>query len=196
MKQFPNPASLIWQTGHFLKGRTMFWDGWGWIVFMVPIVAIIGSFVTAIVQSLARARVRELEIRERIAMIERGLVPSPESDPRKFDQFMDRFDRYDRREMRHWGRHSPERYRRAGLILIGVGVGLMLLIGLQSPREGIGVGGFLACLGAAFFLSSYFDGASRRDEEWRYASTSPTPRTSGYTPPRPTDPPDVSGPRS
>ena len=48
-------------------------------VFLIPIVAIIGSFTYVIVLTLSRARVRELEMRERIAMIERGLVPPPES---------------------------------------------------------------------------------------------------------------------
>jgi hypothetical protein len=167
----------------------MFSSGWGWVVFLVPIVAIIGGFVTAIVQSLARARVRELEIRERIAMIERGLVPSPESDPRKFEQFMSRYDARDWRD-RRLRRHTPGRYRRAGLILVGVGLGLMLLIGLQSPREGIGVGGFLACLGMAFFLSSYFDGSPRPDD-WRYQPSDPR---SSYSPPQPTEPSDM--PRS
>jgi hypothetical protein len=150
----------------------MFESG-GWIIFMVPIVAIIGAFVTAIVQSQARARVRELEIRERIAMIEKGLVPSPEADPRKFDQFMARLDQYD--QVRYHGGRTPGRYRRAGFILIGVGVGLMLLIGLESPRQGIGVGGFVACLGLAFFLSSFFDEGRRDDFRHR-------------------DPRDVSGP--
>jgi Domain of unknown function (DUF6249) len=148
-------------------------DSGGWIIFMVPIVAIIGAFVTAIVQSQARARVRELEIRERIAMIEKGLVPSPEADPRKFDQFMARLDQYD--QARYHGGRTPWRYRRAGFILIGVGVGLMLLIGLENPREGIGVGGFVACLGLAFFLSSFFDEGRRDDFRHR-------------------DPRDVSGP--
>ena len=37
---------------------------------------------------------RELEVRERIAMIERGLVPPPEVDPRGFDRAMDRYERY------------------------------------------------------------------------------------------------------
>jgi hypothetical protein len=146
----------------------MFESGWGWLVFMVPIVAIIGSFATAIVQSLARARVRELEIRERIAMIEKGLVPSPESDPRKFDQFMERLDSYERGRYRDGPlerRHSPARYRRGGFVLIGVGAGLMLMIGTQSLRQGLGIGGFVACLGLALFLSSYFD--SDRPDQWR-----------------------------
>ena len=54
--------------------------------FLIPIVSIIGAFTYAVVQTLARARVRELEVRERIAMIERGLVPPPEVDPRGFDR--------------------------------------------------------------------------------------------------------------
>ncbi len=143
----------------------MFESGWGWLVFMVPIVAIIGAFATAIVQSQTRARVRELEIRERIAMIEKGLVPSPEADPRKFDQFMERLDHFDRARYREY--RTPWRYRRAGFILIGVGVGLMPLIGMESPRQGLGVGGFVACLGLAFFLSSFFDSGHRDDHPRR-----------------------------
>jgi Domain of unknown function (DUF6249) len=149
---------------------------------LIPLVAIVGAFVTAIVKALARSRVRELEIRERIAMIERGLVPSPESDPRKFDEFMSRLDA---RTLTADDRHSPGRYRRAALILIGIGVGLMLLIGVERPREGLGVGGFIACLGVAFFLASYLDGSSRRID-WRQP---PAPGAS-YAPPRPTNPPD------
>jgi hypothetical protein len=123
----------------------MFWP------FSIPIVAIIGAFVFAIIQTLARARVRELEVRERIAMIERGLVPPPEVDPRGFDRAMDRYDRY-----RH---HTPGRHRRAGVTLMGVGFGLMLLITFagENPSAGFGVGGFLVIMGVAFFINSLFD---------------------------------------
>jgi len=58
--------------------------------FLIPIISIVAVFVLLIVRTLARARVRELEIRERIAMIERGLVPAPEVDPRGFDRAMSR----------------------------------------------------------------------------------------------------------
>ena len=37
---------------------------------------------------LSRARIREFEIRERIAMIEKGLVPPPEKDPDGFDRVL------------------------------------------------------------------------------------------------------------
>jgi len=124
--------------------------------FLIPIVAIIGAFTYAVVQTLARARVRELEVRERIAMIERGLVPPPEVDPRGFDRAMDRYERYRER--------SPGRHRRAGFTLMGVGFGLMLLIGVagDSLSSGIGIGGFLVIMGSAFFINSLFE--NRRDD--------------------------------
>jgi hypothetical protein len=121
--------------------------------FLIPIIAIIGSFTYVIVATLSRNRVRELEVRERIAMIERGLVPPPEVDPRGFDRAMDRYDHYDRHRYR-----SPGRHRRAGVTLMGMGFGLMLLIGVagDSMSSGIGVGGFLVILGLAFFINGLF----------------------------------------
>jgi hypothetical protein len=119
--------------------------------FLIPIIAIVGSFTYVIVLTLSRARVRELEVRERIAMIERGLVPPPEVDPRGFDHAMDRYDRYRYR--------SPGRHRRAGVTLMGVGFGLMVLIGVagENMSSGIGVGGFLVIIGLAFFINSLFE---------------------------------------
>jgi hypothetical protein len=126
-------------------------DDFRWIGMLIPIIAIIGSFTYAIVQSMHRSRVRELEIRERIAMIEKGLVPPPEVDPRGFDRAMRRYDRA------QWT-SSAGRHRRAGIVLIGVGVGLMVLIGFSgAPEEGVGVGGFLAVLGIAFLINSVFE---------------------------------------
>ena len=141
--------------------------------FLIPIVAIIGAFTYAVVQTLARARVRELEVRERIAMIERGLVPPPEVDPRGFDRAMDRYERYRER--------SPGRHRRAGVTLMGVGFGLMLLIGVagDSMASGIGIGGFLVIMGIAFFVNSLFE--NRRDDYPPYSSRPGSP----MTPPRP-----------
>jgi hypothetical protein len=122
--------------------------------FLIPIVAIIGVFTTAIIATLSRGRVRELQIRERIAMIEKGLVPPPEVDPRGFDRAMDRYDRYDRYRAR-----APRRHRSAGVTLMGVGFGLMLLIGFagEAPSSAVGVGGFLVIMGLAFFINSLFD---------------------------------------
>ena len=142
--------------------------------FLIPIFGIIGSFTYIIVLTLSRARVRELEVRERIAMIERGLVPPPEVDPRGFDRAMDRYERYRER--------SPGRHRRAGVTLMGVGFGLMVLIGVAggSMSSGIGVGGFLVIMGLAFFINSLFD---RSQEDYPSALSRPSSSHAGPTGP-------------
>jgi hypothetical protein len=124
--------------------------------FMIPIVGTICTFAFLIVLTMNKSRLRELEIRERIAMIERGLVPPPEVDPRGFDRAMDRYERLRYR--------SPGRHRRAGVTLMGVGFGLVVLIGFGggAMNEAIGVGGFLVIIGFAFFINSLFDRS--RDE--------------------------------
>src|SRR5690242_14975587 len=94
-------------------------------VFLIPISAIIGAFIYIIIKTLAHSRVRELEIRERIAMIERGLVPPPEVDPKGFDRALTRLEE---REHRREARYGSGRHRRAGVTLMGVGFGLMLMI--------------------------------------------------------------------
>jgi hypothetical protein len=124
--------------------------------FIIAIVAIVSGCVVAIVATIARNQVRALEIRERIAMIEKGLVPPPEVDPTGFDREMNR---YDRRAMRRRERHGPFRHRRVGIVFMGVGFGLMTLIALSgdSLREGLGVGGFFVVLGLAFFINGLFE---------------------------------------
>ena len=137
--------------------------------FLIPIVAILGAFTYAIVGALSRARVRELEVRERIAMIERGLVPPPEVDPRGFDRAMDRFDRVRER--------APGRHRRAGVTLMGIGFGLMVLIGAagDSPSAGVGVGGFLVIMGLAFLINGLFDTRYERSVGARPAAPASRP---------------------
>src|SRR5262249_29446005 len=111
-----------------------------------------------IVRTLVTARVRELEIRERIAMIERGLVPAPEVDPRGFDRAMHRIERREYRQ-------GSGRHRRPGVTLMGVGFGLIVLIAFTAgePSVPIGVGGFLVVIGIAFFINSLIDGGAAPD---------------------------------
>ena len=83
-------------------------------------------------------------------MIERGMVPAPEVDPRGFDRAMSRLER---REVRYGQRH-----RSAGVTLMGVGFGLMVLIAFTADASiAIGVGGFLVVIGIAFFINSRFE---------------------------------------
>jgi Domain of unknown function (DUF6249) len=152
-------------------------------VFMIPIVAIIGGCTVAIAGMMARARVREAEIRERIAMIERGLVPAPEVDPRGFDQAMNRIDH--RSVVRN--RDASGKHRRAGILMMGIGFGLMLLISVAggAPAEGIGVGGFLVIFGVALLLLSWMNEPVQQPSTWPPASPPPPP------PAPPPSPPDL-----
>lgn len=120
------------------------------VAVFIPIAGILGGISVAIVGIISRMRLRELRMRERIAMIEKGLVPPPEVDPAGFDRGMG---------YGHGGGYVRARLRRVGIILMGVGLGLMVLITLtgDTVREAVGVGGFLVILGLAFLINSLFE---------------------------------------
>jgi hypothetical protein len=156
---------------------------------LVPIAAILGGITLAIVKTRSMARVRELEVRERIAMIEKGLIPSPEVNPRGFEQAMSAMGRAE--EVRDWTSdfnsrwerfhyRRAERHRGAGITLVGIGLGMMLMLGFAAgePERGVGIGGFLVLLGIAFFINSVFE---RRDR----ARPDPPPFSSASTSDRP-----------
>jgi len=122
--------------------------------FMIPIVAIIGWIIVTVVSSIGKARVRELEIRERIAMIERGMVPSPETDPNGFERRMHAVDRVQHRQ-------AGSRFRAGGIMVMSVGFGLMTLLWFVGvPREGVGIGGFLVILGLGMLVNSLLSSSS------------------------------------
>lgn len=125
------------------------------IIILIPLVFIVAIWTLMIVRSFLRSRVRELEIRERIAMIEKGMVPPPEVDPRGFDRAMARYERRPPGAYRH---------RRAGVTLVGVGLGLMVMIAFagEEPQKAIGIGGFIVLLGLAFVVNSVLE--PRSDE--------------------------------
>jgi len=117
--------------------------------FTVAIVAIAGGIIAGIVSTVTKGRVRELEIRERIAMIERGLVPPPEADPAGFERSLRSVESIQYR-------HSGTRHRSGGIIVMAIGFGLMVLISFTAGdvNVGIGVGGFLVILGFGLFIIS------------------------------------------
>jgi hypothetical protein len=124
------------------------------LIFSIPIIAMLGGFLYLIIRTLSRNRLRELEIRERIAMIERGLVPAPEVDPRGFERAMSR----------HQATvvlpKSSARSRSAGIVFIGIGMALMFLIGFAGGEPGVavGVGGALSIIGLAFVVNGLMGG--------------------------------------
>lgn len=129
------------------------------VVFYIPIVAIAGGFLIAGLAIYAHVRRREFEHRERLAMIEKGIAPSP--PPPEGDQL--------RRDPTLGGvlpttsdvvgSEAGVRLRRGGFIVMAIGLGLGFMIWMTSHEghDALGLGGFLMILGAAIFLSSYFD---------------------------------------
>jgi hypothetical protein len=117
----------------------------------VAVIVVFGALVLSgmalvIVLVRARQRLQELAIQERIALIERGLVPSPETDPAAFDRLMN---------ARRPSSRSGTRYQSAGVLIMGLGAGLAILISLaaQQVNVGLGLGGALAAIGLAAFVN-------------------------------------------
>jgi hypothetical protein len=117
------------------------------VLILVSMVIFAGVGVLWLAMASRRA-FREMEHRERLAMIQRGLVPSPESDPLGFEMQVEPF---------HGDSLKAERWRTAGTLIIGLGAALMVLLTFTAGDVslGFGVGGAFAVLGAAFLLSSY-----------------------------------------
>jgi Flp pilus assembly protein TadB len=103
----------------------------------------------------SRRQIREMEHRERLAMIERGLAPPPETDPGGFEE---RF-----KPAQHTETAGELRARSAGIIMIGLGLAFMFMLTFAAgePGVGIGVGGAFALIGAAFFVNAVILNRSR-----------------------------------
>jgi hypothetical protein len=122
----------------------------------------------------SRRQVREMEHREKMAMIERGLMPSPELDPGAFEERMG-----GRLEVNA----TSVRSRTAGIMMMGIGFALMVLITFtgERPAVGLGVGGAFAVVGAAFFINARM---LARDPRPAAAPKSFEPRPSALREPR------------
>jgi hypothetical protein len=131
----------------------------GVIIFLV--MTIVAGVVLMIAAMNNRRKIREMEHRERLAMIERGVVPSPETNPAAFEAAAGFAD-----DGRKDGVEPGYRYRTAGVLLIGIGLGLIFLIGVGAGKDiGWGIGGAWISLGAACLLNYWL--IARRDEETR-----------------------------
>jgi len=119
------------------------------LVFAVPIVAIIGGITAGIVRMLGQQRLAELAARERLAAIERGIEPSKLPPmPGLTDD--------------GWTGHGYDPNRRAqglmigGLVTLAVGIALSVLIWSTSDeRSGWAVGLIPGLVGVALLLSAW-----------------------------------------
>ena len=96
----------------------------------------------------SRRQQLEMQHRERLAMIERGLVPPPELDPEGFERHMTKSTVRDTA--------SSARWRGAGIMMIGLGIALVFLLTFAAGEAGIGIGigGAFVVLGAAFVINA------------------------------------------
>jgi hypothetical protein len=121
------------------------------LVLVVFPALVLGGLVLVGLMVRGRQRLRELAVQERIALIEKGLVPSPEVDPARFESFVGQ---------RRPTNKMAARFRSAGILIMGLGVALAFLIGFAAgnPGIGVGVGGGLAILGMAAFINGALAG--------------------------------------
>jgi hypothetical protein len=134
LKQSPEAASLTWQMREYI-------DVGGILAVTIPIITLVGGVSVMLIALHGRQRLKELAYQERIALIEKGLVPSPETDPAGFESVL-----------------APRaislkalRFRSAGLVTTGLGMALMILLFFVLPRAGrgiaIGIGGSITLVG-------------------------------------------------
>lgn len=114
-----------------------------WVVFPAMV---LGGMILIGLALRGRQRLRELAIQERIALIEKGLVPSPEVDPARFEALVG---------LRRPISIAGARYRSAGVIVMGLGAALVIVLAFAAGQFGvaIGIGGGLFILGLAAFIN-------------------------------------------
>jgi len=126
---------------------------------------VIGGVVLIMAALRYRLQVRELRHKERLAMIDKGMVPPPEFEPRA-------------------GGGLKQRSLSFGIVVVGLGLALMLVIGIAGGAldTGVGIGGAVAILGIAFIVRSIY--APPQSRSWPPGpGRPPEPPPSGPFPP-------------
>jgi hypothetical protein len=91
-----------------------------------------------------RRALREMEHRERIALIQAGIVPAPEADPLAFETQFEPSSTLSRKD----------RWRTAGTLTVGFGVALFVLLSFTGVSDiGVAVGGAFVVLGLSFLVN-------------------------------------------
>lgn len=149
------------------------------LIVLVLLSAMVSGVVIILMAMRQRAVSSELRHRERMAMIERGLVPSPEMDPR-YQALM----AYTQRGPAAASRRSLT----GGIVIVALGLAFMTLIGVAAgaPEVAIGLGGAIVILGAAFVGVSF---VRRPSVDTQQAQMAPPP-----VPQSPAQPPSDGAP--
>jgi hypothetical protein len=144
------------------------------IVIIISSLGILAGVAVIWMAMQSRRQLREMEHRERLAMIERGLLPAPELDPAGFERRLS--------GLRPAVSPVAVRARSSGIIMISLGLAFMFLLAFAAgePGVGVGVGGAFALVGAGFFVNSMLIGRSDT-----YRPVADHTETRRYSPPEP-----------
>jgi hypothetical protein len=145
-----------------------------WLAFMLPLIFTVGGLFVILMAMRQRHQTLEMKHRERLAMIEKGMVPNPGADPAAFEMWQQRHD------------SPPARATSIGVVIVALGLGLALMIGFagNEPDVAIGIGGAIVVVGLAFIVNGEMQRRSHPPRDARYSAT----------PPRPLGPSDPSTP--
>ncbi len=119
------------------------------ITLLIGSLTIVTGTILILMAMWRRMKFREMYHRERMAMIERGMVPPPDmSDPLVW------------LAERKTGTIARSRMLSGGIMVIGFGLGLMLLMGIagDAPTSAVGVGGAIVILGFSLVVIAFVQG--------------------------------------
>jgi hypothetical protein len=159
-----------------------------WLVFFGLMATMLAGVF--LIFSAIRHRSRSLEMahKERMAMIEKGVVPSPEMDPGH----------------RAWASaqaippnqprlvdHSPaQRSTTLGIVIVAIALGFMSIIGIaaETPSVALGIGGAILIVGVAFIVIGQVRRAAT-GQPFGVSTYHSVPPIPGQRPPSPPEPP-------
>jgi hypothetical protein len=151
---------------------------------VLPLSVIVGGVVIIVMAMRQRALTLEMKHRERMAMIEKGLLTAPERNPAAFEAVLQRHDQV---------AEPPGRSISFGVIIVALGVGFMLMVGFaaEAPGPAVGIGGAVVVLGLAFIVNGELKRRSQPPPppSWQRPYSSIPPSAPG-----PTDPAGPVGP--
>ncbi len=154
------------------------------VILLMGSLAIITGTILILMAMWRRMKFREMHHRERMAMIERGMMPPAESHPTS-PSFQPQF--HDHRSV------TGRRMLSGGIAVIGLGLGLMVLIGVagEAPEVAFGLGGSIIVVGLAFVVIALVQGERPQQPGSgppSFMAAPSVPPSSPFTP-RPPSPP-------
>lgn len=111
---------------------------------LIFVMGMIAGVIVILMAMRQRSHQLEMQHRERMAMIERGLTPLAETSGQRLIHA---------RAGRGVG---SSRSMTLGIVVVAVGLGLMSIVSIAAgtPEVGVGIGGAIMIVGAAFIVNS------------------------------------------